>query len=64
VASAEEAAKRVQQQPVLVQVRIVDEELWVVAKTVERIELVQLEQQAGLTEVGQEIRPDEEPSEA
>jgi hypothetical protein len=64
VASAEEAAKLVQQQPVLVQVRIVDEELWVVAKTVERIELVQLEQQAGLTEVGQEVRPDEEPSEA
>ena len=64
MASAEEAAKLVQQQPVLVQVRIVDEELWVVAKTVERIELVQLEQQAGLTEVGQEVRPDEEPSEA
>lgn len=64
MASAEEAAKRVQQQPVLVQVRIVDEELWVVAKTVERIELVQLEQQAGLAEVGQEVRPDEKPSEA
>lgn len=64
MASAEEAAKRVQQQPVLLQVRIVDEELWVVAKTVERIELLQLEQQAGLTEVGQEVRPDEKPSEA
>lgn len=57
VASAEEAAKLVQQQPVLARVRF-DEELWVVVRL-----RVRLEQQAGLAE-GQEIRPDEKLSEA